>query len=46
MVWNEEEGDITLDDGSTVKGIIKWCDEETNVFEDDCSNIYSKGACL
>lgn len=42
LTWMEEEG--TDDDGNTV--LLKWCEEGEIVYEDDCSNIYSKGACL
>lgn len=42
----EEEVEITDGDGNTSKGMKRWCEEEVITFEDDCSNIYSKGACL
>ncbi|CAD8050957.1 unnamed protein product [Paramecium primaurelia] len=46
LAWMEEEVEITDGDGNTSKGMKRWCEEEVITFEDDCSNIYSKGACL
>lgn len=46
LTWMEESVDITDGDGNTTKGIKRWCEDENIDYQDDCSNIYSKGACL
>ncbi|CAD8067853.1 unnamed protein product [Paramecium sonneborni] len=38
LIWKEEE--------DPEKGLVTWCEEDLTIFEDDCSNIYSKAACL
>lgn len=38
LVWKEKE--------DPEKGLITWCEDDPINFEDDCSNIYSKAACL
>lgn len=42
LTWKEEAG--TDNDGNPIT--LRWCEDTEIIYEDDCSNIYSKGACL